>query len=58
MIRRALLTSLVVVGAVALPHGQSGPGTPAFEAETLTHFQALLQLDTSSPPGNEIRAVE
>ena len=30
----------------------------AFEAETLQHFQALLRLDTSSPPGNEIRAVE
>ena len=58
MFRRALLTSLAVVSAVALPHGQSGPGTPAFEAETLTHFQALLQRDTSSPPGNEIRAVE
>ena len=25
---------------------------------TLQHFQALLRLDTSSPPGNEIRAVE
>ena len=30
----------------------------AFEAETLQHYQALLRLDTSSPPGNEIRAVE
>jgi acetylornithine deacetylase/succinyl-diaminopimelate desuccinylase-like protein len=58
MLRRVLLTSLAVVGAVALPHGQSGLGTPAFETETLTHFQALLQRDTSSPPGNEIRAVE
>ena len=24
----------------------------------MQHFQALLRLDTSSPPGNEIRAVE
>ena len=31
---------------------------PAFEAETMQHFQALLRLDTSSPPGNEVRAVE
>ena len=30
----------------------------AIEAETMQHFQALLRLDTSSPPGNEIRAVE
>lgn len=29
-----------------------------YEAETLEHFQALLRLDTSSPPGNEVRAVE
>jgi acetylornithine deacetylase/succinyl-diaminopimelate desuccinylase-like protein len=28
------------------------------ETETLQHFQALLRLDTSSPPGNETRAVE
>lgn len=32
--------------------------TAAFEAETLQHFQSLVKLDTSSPPGNEIRAVE
>ncbi len=58
MSRRLLLVALAVVGAAALPHAQTGPGTPAFEAETLKHFQALLQRDTSSPPGNEIRAVE
>lgn len=29
-----------------------------FEAETVEHFRALVQRDTSSPPGNEIRAVE
>jgi acetylornithine deacetylase/succinyl-diaminopimelate desuccinylase-like protein len=28
------------------------------EAETLRHFQALLRLDTSNPPGNETLAVE
>lgn len=33
-------------------------GNPALEAETLQHFQALVRLDTSSPPGNETRAVE
>jgi acetylornithine deacetylase/succinyl-diaminopimelate desuccinylase-like protein len=37
---------------------QSQTDAAAFEAETLAHFQALLRLDTSSPPGNEIRAVE
>jgi len=29
-----------------------------YDAETLEHFQALLRLDTSNPPGNEVRAVE
>src|SRR5262245_3206628 len=28
------------------------------KAETLSHYRALVQLDTSNPPGNEIRAVE
>jgi acetylornithine deacetylase/succinyl-diaminopimelate desuccinylase-like protein len=28
------------------------------DAETLRHFQALLRLDTSNPPGNETRAVD
>jgi acetylornithine deacetylase/succinyl-diaminopimelate desuccinylase-like protein len=31
---------------------------PAVEAETLTHFQAILRLDTSNPPGNETRVTE
>ena len=58
MFRRLTLVALAILGAAALPHAQSGPGTAAFDAETLKHFQALLRQDTSSPPGNEIRAVE
>jgi acetylornithine deacetylase/succinyl-diaminopimelate desuccinylase-like protein len=58
MFRRLTLAALAILGAAALPHAQSGPGTAAFEAETLRHFQALLRQNTSSPPGNEIRAVE
>lgn len=52
-----LAATLTLVLTVASPHAQ-GPSGAAFEAETLQHFQALLKLDTSSPPGNEIRAVE
>lgn len=37
---------------------QASADRAAFEAETLKHFQALVQLDTSSPPGNEHRAVD
>ena len=37
---------------------QAQTNAAAIEAETLQHFQALLRIDTSSPPGNETRAVE
>ncbi len=51
------LTSPTGARAVSAVEGQA-PAGPAFEAETLQHFQALLRLDTQSPPGNETRAVE
>ncbi|MCC7125660.1 MAG: M20/M25/M40 family metallo-hydrolase [Acidobacteria bacterium] len=53
---RLVLVSLVLVAAPTL-QAQWKPDA-AFEAETLTHFQELVRRDTSSPPGNEIRAVE
>ena len=34
------------------------PDWPRLEAETLQHFQALLRLDTSNPPGHEKLAVD
>jgi acetylornithine deacetylase/succinyl-diaminopimelate desuccinylase-like protein len=34
------------------------PDWPRVEEETMQHFQALLRLDTSNPPGNETRAVQ
>jgi acetylornithine deacetylase/succinyl-diaminopimelate desuccinylase-like protein len=53
---------LLIVVAVALsPSGagaQASRTPAAIEAETMTHFQALLRLDTSNPPGNEVLAVE
>jgi len=30
----------------------------SIETETMQHFQALVRIDTSNPPGNETRAVE
>jgi acetylornithine deacetylase/succinyl-diaminopimelate desuccinylase-like protein len=56
--RRILLTILVVTVGVSSASSQAQWNAPAIEAETMQHFQALLRLDTSSPPGNEIRAVE
>lgn len=34
------------------------PDWTALNAETIQHFQALIRLDTTNPPGNEIRAVD
>jgi acetylornithine deacetylase/succinyl-diaminopimelate desuccinylase-like protein len=51
-----LLASLVAIAPTDLA-GQS-PSNAAIEAETLQHFQALLRLDTSNPPGNEVLAVD
>ena len=28
------------------------------QAEILRHFRALVQIDTSNPPGNEVKAVD
>src|SRR5262245_54669639 len=53
-----LFTPLVIAALVATATSQPQWNAAAIEAETMRHFQALLRLDTSSPPGNEIRAVE
>jgi acetylornithine deacetylase/succinyl-diaminopimelate desuccinylase-like protein len=53
---RLMLLATLIVGAAAIPGAQQA--NAAIEAETLQHFQALLRIDTSSPPGNETRAVE
>ena len=49
----------VVAAAVAVP-AQSGPAPDwsRLENETMQHFQALLRLDTSNPPGNEKLATD
>jgi acetylornithine deacetylase/succinyl-diaminopimelate desuccinylase-like protein len=53
---RALLVTIIVFTTAV--SGAQQPDSAAIEAETLRHFQALLRLDTSSPPGNETQAVE
>ena len=47
----------LTVTAAGITGGAQSPAS-AIEGETLEHFQALLRLDTSSPPGNEVIAVE
>jgi len=50
----ALLLGLTSVCASA----QTGPDNSAIDAETLRHFQALVRIDTQSPPGNEKPAAD
>jgi len=52
-------TLLLLLYSLGLPlFGQAPPDWTAFETETLKHFQALVRLDTSDPPGVELPAVE
>jgi len=55
---RLLLTGAVVTTCASIAAAQSPWNAAAIEAETMQHFQALLRLDTTSPPGNEVRAVQ
>jgi acetylornithine deacetylase/succinyl-diaminopimelate desuccinylase-like protein len=56
--KRLVIITLVVAAWGSTSGAQTTWNAAAIEDETLQHFQALLRLDTSSPPGNEIRAVE
>jgi acetylornithine deacetylase/succinyl-diaminopimelate desuccinylase-like protein len=51
-----LLTSSTVVPVRT--QGARQADWASLEAETMTHFQAILRLDTSNPPGNEGRVVD
>ena len=53
---RRLLT-LVLFGAV-LPVLAQAPDWPKVSEEAMGHFQALVQIDSTDPPGNETRVVE
>jgi acetylornithine deacetylase/succinyl-diaminopimelate desuccinylase-like protein len=46
-----------LAGAVVWAQQGLQPDWLQAEEEALKHFRALIQLDTASPPGNEIRAV-
>jgi acetylornithine deacetylase/succinyl-diaminopimelate desuccinylase-like protein len=58
LIAGLVVSTLAAPGALALSEVEGQQANAATEAETLQHFQALLRIDTSSPPGNETRAVE
>ena len=58
MKRILIITILLVTGATGAARAQAPIDWKAVEAETMRHFQALVRIDTSNPPGNETRAVE
>jgi acetylornithine deacetylase/succinyl-diaminopimelate desuccinylase-like protein len=47
---------IAALAALMLPAAE--PDWKALHVETLRHFQALIRMDTSDPPGNESPAVE
>src|SRR5258708_6630906 len=53
MLWRTWIVSLAAVtSATVVAQAPPAPDWPRLEAETLQHFQALLGLDQSNPPGN------
>jgi acetylornithine deacetylase/succinyl-diaminopimelate desuccinylase-like protein len=53
----ATVLALAVLGSPA-PSQQAALNWTSQQAEILRHFRALVQIDTSNPPGNEVRIVE
>src|SRR5258708_8251675 len=56
--RQILVVALIATAFAATVRTQAPIDWKAIETETLRHFQALVRIDTSNPPGNETRAVE
>jgi acetylornithine deacetylase/succinyl-diaminopimelate desuccinylase-like protein len=54
----ALLLIALVVASPAAAQQPNAPDWSQVEAETMRHFQALLRMDTSDPPGTEREAAE
>jgi len=55
---RLTLFALIVLLNPAAAQKSPEPDWPKIEEETMRHFQAILRLDTSNPPGNEGIVVE
>ena len=57
--RVARLALLALPVFISIAHSQAqAPNWSQIEEETMRHFQAILRLDTSNPPGNETLVVE
>ncbi|HEU5073757.1 MAG TPA: M20/M25/M40 family metallo-hydrolase [Polyangiaceae bacterium] len=58
MTTRIYFSIAMLFAALSAPRAEQAIPGADLEAETLRHFQSLLRLDTSNPPGNETLAVE
>src|SRR5262245_26346423 len=58
MVAACALTLTLALHALPAAQTQQVPDWSRLEQETLEHFQSVLRLDTSNPPGNETRVVE
>ena len=59
IMHRTVVTFLFLFVPLSLSFAQvSVPNWSEVEVETLEHFRALLQFDTSDPPGRELPAAE
>jgi acetylornithine deacetylase/succinyl-diaminopimelate desuccinylase-like protein len=56
--RRAAFLFLTLTAATLTAQAPSPNGNSTVEEETMRHFQALLRVDTSNPPGGEKPAVD
>src|SRR5215217_3557735 len=57
---RFALALLITAAFAAAPKAQArrDPDWPRLQTETLQHYQAILRLDSSDPPGNEKSMVD
>mgnify|MGYP006170930215 CR=1 FL=1 len=55
---RLILALAAAAIVIASTSAQSQPDWKAIEAETMQHFQAILRMDTTDPPGNEKPAAD
>jgi acetylornithine deacetylase/succinyl-diaminopimelate desuccinylase-like protein len=53
-----MLMALAALGAMGASLGHSAVDWEKQKAETLRHFQALVRIDSSNPPGHETKVVE
>ena len=56
--KRLWLFALVVLATLTASAQPAGPNLTRYREEMLRHYRALIQIDTSAPPGNETKAVE